>query len=185
MRTSETGQNQPRAGGMLLYRGRTGHCDIYGAMNVDTVHTQESGLRIEKVVTVGLPPQQVYEFWRNLENLPRFMKHLESVHVTGERTCLTRRSSTRGTPSSRSPSTCICGSDLHLYNGLVPTMKKGDILGHEFVGEIVETGSGVSRFNVGDRPMGAIFAKGLTMRAGQTHVHSTCPTWSSSSRTSR
>uniref|UniRef100_C6E8R9 Alcohol dehydrogenase GroES domain protein n=1 Tax=Geobacter sp. (strain M21) TaxID=443144 RepID=C6E8R9_GEOSM len=47
--------------------------------------------------------------------------------------------------------TCICGSDLHLYNGYVPTMKKGDILGHEFVGEIVAAGPGVSRFRVGDR----------------------------------
>ena len=35
-------------------------------------------------------------------------------------------------------STAICGSDLHLYNGLVPTMKSGDVLGHEFMGEIVE-----------------------------------------------
>lgn len=47
--------------------------------------------------------------------------------------------------------TCICGSDLHLYNGYIPTMKKGDILGHEFVGEIVEAGSAVTRFHVGDR----------------------------------
>ena len=47
--------------------------------------------------------------------------------------------------------TCICGSDLHLYNGYNPAMKKGDILGHEFVGEIVEAGSGVTRFRVGDR----------------------------------
>jgi uncharacterized membrane protein len=74
------------SGGMLLYRGQTGHCSLYEAMGVDTVHTQESGLRIEKVVTIGLPPHQVYEFWRRLENLPRFMKHLESVQVTGERT---------------------------------------------------------------------------------------------------
>ena len=34
--------------------------------------------------------------------------------------------------------TSICGSDLHLYDGMIPAMKKGDILGHEFVGEIVE-----------------------------------------------
>jgi threonine dehydrogenase-like Zn-dependent dehydrogenase len=47
--------------------------------------------------------------------------------------------------------TGICGSDLHLYNGMIPTMKKGDILGHEFVGEIVEVGSAVSRFSKGDR----------------------------------
>ena len=38
-------------------------------------------------------------------------------------------------------STAICGSDLHLYNGFVPTMEKGDILGHEFMGEVVEVGS--------------------------------------------
>src|SRR5438552_3636408 len=36
--------------------------------------------------------------------------------------------------------TAICGSDLHLYNGWIPTMEKGDILGHEFMGEVVETG---------------------------------------------
>ena len=40
----------------------------------------------------------------------------------------------------RVTSTAICGSDLHLYNGFIPTMKKGDILGHEFMGEVVETG---------------------------------------------
>jgi threonine dehydrogenase-like Zn-dependent dehydrogenase len=48
-------------------------------------------------------------------------------------------------------STAICGSDLHLYDGYVPTMKKGDILGHEFMGEVVETGKGVGNLKVGDR----------------------------------
>jgi threonine dehydrogenase-like Zn-dependent dehydrogenase len=48
-------------------------------------------------------------------------------------------------------STAICGSDLHLYDGYVPTMKRGDILGHEFMGEIVETGRGVTKLRVGDR----------------------------------
>jgi len=45
----------------------------------------------------------------------------------------------------------ICGSDLHLYNGLVPTMMKGDILGHEFMGEVVEVGSAVKNLRAGDR----------------------------------
>ena len=45
----------------------------------------------------------------------------------------------------------ICGSDLHLVNGYVPTMKRGDILGHEFMGEVVETGPDVHGLNVGDR----------------------------------
>jgi threonine dehydrogenase-like Zn-dependent dehydrogenase len=47
--------------------------------------------------------------------------------------------------------TAICGSDLHLYNGLIPTMESGDILGHEFMGEIVAVGSEVKRVAVGDR----------------------------------
>ncbi|MEH2271406.1 MAG: zinc-dependent alcohol dehydrogenase [Nostoc sp.] len=48
-------------------------------------------------------------------------------------------------------STAICGSDLHLYNGYNPTMQKGDILGHEFMGEVVELGSAVKNVNIGDR----------------------------------
>ena len=48
-------------------------------------------------------------------------------------------------------STAICGSDLHLYNGLVPSMQKGDILGHEFMGEVMEVGSEVKNVKVGDR----------------------------------
>ncbi|MBC7896246.1 MAG: glutathione-dependent formaldehyde dehydrogenase [Cytophagaceae bacterium] len=51
----------------------------------------------------------------------------------------------------RVSSTAICGSDLHLYNGYNPTMKEGDILGHEFMGEVVEVGSEVKRLRVGDR----------------------------------
>ena len=48
-------------------------------------------------------------------------------------------------------STAICGSDLHLYNGLIPTMERGDILGHEFMGEVVEIGREVKDLKVGDR----------------------------------
>jgi len=48
-------------------------------------------------------------------------------------------------------STAICGSDLHLYNGFVPTMEEGDIVGHEFMGEVVETGRDVKNLKVGDR----------------------------------
>ncbi|MAT16523.1 MAG: glutathione-dependent formaldehyde dehydrogenase [Planctomyces sp.] len=51
----------------------------------------------------------------------------------------------------RVTSTAICGSDLHLYNGMIPTMQSGDILGHEFMGEVVEVGSEVRNLEVGDR----------------------------------
>ena len=47
--------------------------------------------------------------------------------------------------------TAICGSDLHLYGGFIPTMEPGDILGHEFMGEVVEVGPGVKNLKVGDR----------------------------------
>jgi threonine dehydrogenase-like Zn-dependent dehydrogenase len=51
----------------------------------------------------------------------------------------------------RITSTAICGSDLHLYDGFIPSMMKGDVLGHEFMGEVVEVGSEVTNLQVGDR----------------------------------
>lgn len=48
-------------------------------------------------------------------------------------------------------STAICGSDLHLYGGFVPTMEKGDIVGHEFMGEVIEVGDEVKKLKPGDR----------------------------------
>jgi threonine dehydrogenase-like Zn-dependent dehydrogenase len=51
----------------------------------------------------------------------------------------------------RITSTAICGSDLHLFNGFIPTMEKGDILGHEFMGEVMEVGSEVKSLKPGDR----------------------------------
>ncbi|MGW4637141.1 zinc-dependent alcohol dehydrogenase [Sphaerisporangium sp. NPDC004334] len=51
----------------------------------------------------------------------------------------------------RVTSTAICGSDLHLVDGYIPTVKKGDVLGHEFMGEVVEVGSGVRDLRPGDR----------------------------------
>jgi threonine dehydrogenase-like Zn-dependent dehydrogenase len=74
----------------------------------------------------------------------------------------------------RITTTAICGSDLHLYNGLVPTMQKGDILGHEFMGEVVEIGSQVQKLKVGDRvvvPFPIACGVCLQCRAGN---YSTC-----------
>ncbi|HLU67583.1 MAG TPA: alcohol dehydrogenase catalytic domain-containing protein, partial [Kofleriaceae bacterium] len=51
----------------------------------------------------------------------------------------------------RVTSAAICGSDLHLYNGFVPTMERGDVLGHEFMGEVVEVGPEVKNLRAGDR----------------------------------
>jgi threonine dehydrogenase-like Zn-dependent dehydrogenase len=51
----------------------------------------------------------------------------------------------------RVTSTAICGSDLHLYNGFIPTMQRGDVLGHEFMGEVVDVGGAVRNLSIGDR----------------------------------
>ena len=51
----------------------------------------------------------------------------------------------------RITATAICGSDLHIYDGYIPTMEKGDILGHEFMGEVVEIGPENHALAVGDR----------------------------------
>ena len=64
----------------------------------------------------------------------------------------------------RITSTAICGSDLHLYNGFVPTMERGDILGHEFMGEVVETGQIVRSDST---PNGHLLADHLKQRAAQ------------------
>ncbi len=47
--------------------------------------------------------------------------------------------------------TAICGSDLHMYDGMIPTMESGDVVGHEFMGEVVEVGRGVHNLQKGDR----------------------------------
>src|SRR4051812_20788868 len=51
----------------------------------------------------------------------------------------------------RVTSTAICGSDLHIYDGYIPSLEKGDVLGHEFMGEVMEVGPGVKNLKVGDR----------------------------------
>jgi len=51
----------------------------------------------------------------------------------------------------RVTSTAICGSDIHLYNGVMPTLEKGDVLGHEFMGEVVDVGAAVTNLSIGDR----------------------------------
>jgi threonine dehydrogenase-like Zn-dependent dehydrogenase len=72
-------------------------------------------------------------------------KHVSVEHVPDPKIINNRDAIVRVT------ATTICGSDLHLYNGFMPSMQKGDILGHEFMGEIVEVGKGVSNLKVGDR----------------------------------
>lgn len=67
------------AGGYLLNRGITGHCELYSKMGRNS--TEPVNVNIRSSFLIDKPRQQVYEFWRKLDNLPLFMKHLESVDV--------------------------------------------------------------------------------------------------------
>jgi len=83
-------------GAALVQRGVRGHCEVYQAMgygtagegdlrNSENVSVRgERGIKVEKSVTISRTPEELFRFWRNFENLPRFMNHLEAVRVTGE-----------------------------------------------------------------------------------------------------
>lgn len=77
-------------GALLVWRGATGHCPLYAAAGFSTAEDGEGsqvsvpygrGIQVEKTVTINASPEALYEFWRNFENLPRFMENLESVEV--------------------------------------------------------------------------------------------------------
>ena len=90
---SWTGFALATAGGMLAYRGAVGHCAFYQTLGINTARPRghnvsvpyELGIRVDRSVTIGKPRADVYRFWRALENLPRFMKHLQSVQQMDER----------------------------------------------------------------------------------------------------
>jgi uncharacterized membrane protein len=77
-------------GGALLYRGATGHCRFYGRFGVNTADPEQRApykhaVKVTKTLTINAAPADVYRFWRDLENLPRFMHHLHSVAVLDNR----------------------------------------------------------------------------------------------------
>jgi len=81
-------------GGFMLYRGATGHCAMYEAMQIDTRHTggrqpqdeiTDKGVQIEQSMLIQKSSDELYKFWRNFENLPRIMTNLVSVNNTGDR----------------------------------------------------------------------------------------------------
>jgi len=79
---SKTGVALGLLGAGLLYRGATGQCEAYRALGVNTADSGEDVARdvhIEKSITIGVSPNELYIFWRNFENLPQFMEDLESV----------------------------------------------------------------------------------------------------------
>lgn len=76
-------------GGLLGLRGATGHCQVYDAANFSTADAKEiqpTKIHVQKSVTINKPAAELYSFWRNFENLPKFMNHLESVKTMSEKT---------------------------------------------------------------------------------------------------
>src|SRR5581483_174229 len=82
-------------GGLLLYRGITGHSFLYKALGITTVeespHSREvlpehQGIKIRRSVTIMRSSEDLYQFWRRVENAPLYMQQIASVTRTGERT---------------------------------------------------------------------------------------------------
>jgi uncharacterized membrane protein len=93
-RRDATGAAIAVAGGYLLYRGISGHCPGYAALRTGTAHDAHNenaviphgqGIKVLKTVTINRPASELYAFWRNFENLPKFMRHLESVTVLDDK----------------------------------------------------------------------------------------------------
>ena len=74
-------------GGSLVFRGLTGHCSLYHALGVNTARSfspaigvrARHGCKVEHTVTIQRPAEELFAFWRKVENLPRIMRHIESV----------------------------------------------------------------------------------------------------------
>jgi uncharacterized membrane protein len=86
-------------GGAMMYWGATGHCDLYQTLGLNTAKRgygkgtgskagvpYELGIRVDEEVRINRPVEHVYRFWRNLENLPRFMRHLHRIEVRDDQT---------------------------------------------------------------------------------------------------
>jgi uncharacterized membrane protein len=69
------------AGGFLLYRGLTGYCAVNNAFGRNSANRRTSAMETNETFTINKPRSEVYAYWRQLENLPRFMKHLKEVKV--------------------------------------------------------------------------------------------------------
>lgn len=76
----------------FIWRGSTGHCGVYQRMGIDGTHGEaephdyfERGIHVEESITINKTPDELFNFWRNFENLPKFMNNLKSVTITDEK----------------------------------------------------------------------------------------------------
>ncbi|HEY6540553.1 MAG TPA: SRPBCC family protein, partial [Ktedonobacteraceae bacterium] len=90
LRRDWVGATMAAVGGALVARGAIGHSFLYQGLNIDTSQKDKQnvtsvqhnqGVKVMRSVTIQKSPEELYRFWRNFENLPRFMQHLQSVTV--------------------------------------------------------------------------------------------------------
>lgn len=67
--------------GYMIYRGATGHCVFYQMLEINRADDGPQGIQVQRSITVNKPRNELFRIWRNFENLPRFMKHLQRVDV--------------------------------------------------------------------------------------------------------
>ncbi|MGH9630403.1 MAG: SRPBCC family protein [Bryobacteraceae bacterium] len=107
-------------GGSIVYRGATGHCGLYQAIGVNTADRSndkgtglnvsvpyELGTRVDHEIRINKPAAELYRFWRNLENLPRFMDHVQSVRMID---------ATRSHWIAKAPAGMTAGWDAEIIN---------------------------------------------------------------------
>src|SRR5205823_5305750 len=74
------------AGGLLILRAVTGHSRLYELLGIKTAGIRgDTGVKVVKTMTIDKSPEELYNFWRNFENLPRIMSHLKSVKKIDDR----------------------------------------------------------------------------------------------------
>jgi len=81
-------------GGAMIYRGSSGHCPIYQALEMDTAHEggasdehdiAERGFHVAQAMLINKSPEELYRFWRDFKNLPKIMRHIERIDVADDR----------------------------------------------------------------------------------------------------
>lgn len=83
-RRSRAGKALSILGGSIFYRGKMGHSRLYRTLGINRAKEKTGMIEVEKAVTINRPPEDVYGFWHDLENLPKFMESVESVKYLGD-----------------------------------------------------------------------------------------------------
>src|SRR6185437_8605659 len=81
------------AGGAMTHRAWTGHCNVYGALGINRAQGEgagpedysSKGIHVSQAITIDKSPEELYRYWRDFQNLPRFMNYLEDVQILDDK----------------------------------------------------------------------------------------------------